>query len=256
MHLDGVAAHTEVAAAQRHVVAVVLEVHQAPEDGALVVVHPHVQLQQLPAVLRRVAHAIDARHRGHDNGVPPREQSGRCRVSQPVDLVVDRRVLLDIRVARRDVRLGLVVVVVGDEVLHPVVREELAHLLCELRGERLVGRQHKRWPLDLLDGPRDRCALAGPSDPEQRLEPVPALDADGKLFDCLGLIPRRLELGDDLEPLHGLHAISERPFVRVGQRTTTERRTSPFSILWNAASTSSSLIVSDTKRSRSRRPWR
>ena len=40
------------------------------------------------------------------------------------------------------------------------------------------------------------------------------------------------------------------------QSTTTERSTSPRSILWNASSTSSSLICSLTNRSRSRRPCR
>jgi hypothetical protein len=59
-------------------------------------------------------------------------------VAQPVDLVVDRRVLLDIEVLGGDVGLGLVVVVVGDEVLDPVVREELAELVAELRRQRLA----------------------------------------------------------------------------------------------------------------------
>ena len=54
------------------------------------------------------------------------------------------RVLLDVEVGLRDVRLGLVVVVVGDEVLDRVVREELPELVAELRGERLVVRDHER----------------------------------------------------------------------------------------------------------------
>ena len=44
--------------------------------------------------------------------------------------------------------------------------------------------------------------------------------------------------------------------LRHGQSTTTLRRTSPRSILWNASSTSSRAMVSLTKRSRSRRPCR
>ena len=43
---------------------------------------------------------------------------------------------------RGHVGLGLVVVVVGDEVLDRVVREELAELPVELRREGLVVRQH------------------------------------------------------------------------------------------------------------------
>ena len=43
-----------------------------------------------------------------------------------------------------DVRLGLVVVVVGDEVLDGVFGEELAELVAELGGQRLVVRDHER----------------------------------------------------------------------------------------------------------------
>src|ERR1039458_9207390 len=57
------------------------------------------------------AEPVDARHRRDHDGVTSREQrGGRC-VAQPVDLVVDRRVLLDVGVRPGDVRLGLVVVV-------------------------------------------------------------------------------------------------------------------------------------------------
>jgi hypothetical protein len=59
-------------------------------------------------------------------------------VAHAVDLVVDDGVLLDVGVARGDVRLGLVVVVVADEVLDGVVGEELLELAVELRRERLV----------------------------------------------------------------------------------------------------------------------
>ena len=122
MDLDGVAAHPELAAAERHVVAVVLQVDELAKDGALVVSSPTCATQELASVLLRVAHAVDAADRGDDDDVSPGEQGRRGRVAQPVDLVVDRRVLLDVGVARRDVRLGLVVVVVADEVLDPVVR--------------------------------------------------------------------------------------------------------------------------------------
>ena len=78
-------------------------------------------------------------------------------------------------VARRDVRLGLVVVVVADEVLDRVVREELAELRVELRGERLVRRDHDRRPpgraitlaiVNVLPEPghaEQRLVRAGPS---------------------------------------------------------------------------------------------
>jgi hypothetical protein len=68
-------------------------------------------------------------------------------VAQAVDLLVDERVLLDVGVARRDVRLRLIVVVVADEVLDGVVGEQLLELAVQLGRERLVGRQDQRGAL-------------------------------------------------------------------------------------------------------------
>ena len=82
--------------------------------------------------------------------------------------VVDDRVLLDVRVARRDVRLGLVVVVVADEVLDGVVGEELADLAVELGRERLVRREHQRRPPS-RDDVADREGLPRPGDAEEDL---------------------------------------------------------------------------------------
>jgi hypothetical protein len=117
-------------------------------------------------------------------------------VSEPVDLIVDGGVLLDEGVGLWDVRLGLVVVVVGDEVLHPVVGEELAELVGELGAQRLVGGEDQRRLLDLLDGPGDGGRLARTGDAEQRLELVAPVDPFGQRRDRLRLITGRREVGD------------------------------------------------------------
>src|SRR3954465_7580415 len=96
---------------------------------------------------------------------------------EPVDLLVDRAVLLDVEILARDVRLGLVVVVVRDEVLDRVLREELAELVAELGGERLVVGDHERRALDLLDREGHRGGLAAAGDAEERLEAVAAREA-------------------------------------------------------------------------------
>ena len=95
-------------------------------------------------------------------------------VAQAVDLLVDRRVLLDVEVAAGDVCLGLVVVVVGDEVLDRVVGEERAELVAQLRGERLVVGDHERRPLHRLDHAGHRHRLAGAGRAEQGLEALAA----------------------------------------------------------------------------------
>ena len=137
-------------------------------------------LQVLVVDLGR-AEAEDAGHAGHDDDVPPREQPRRGRVAQPVDLLVDCGVLLDVEVLGGDVGLGLVVVVVGDEVLDRVAREVRAELVAQLGRQRLVvGDDQRRlsgpprsWPPSSSSCPcRWRQAASGSARPPR--SPVPA----------------------------------------------------------------------------------
>ena len=118
---------------------------------------------------RRVAEAVDARNAGNHNHVAALEQRARRRESQAVDLVVDRRFLLDVRVGSRNVSLRLVVVVVGDEILDGVFGEEVFELLVQLRGERLVVGDDERRALGALDDGSDGEGLAAAGDAEQHL---------------------------------------------------------------------------------------
>ena len=208
--LQRVPAHAERAAAQRRVVAVVLQVDELAQE--LVAVHVLAlddDLAVLVVGLRR-AEAEDAGHRGDDDHVAASEQGRRRRVPQPVDLLVDRRVLLDVQVPRRDVGLGLVVVVVGDEVLDRVRREVRPELVAELRGERLVVRHDQRRPLDRLDRRGHRHRLAGAGGAEQRQAAVPALDPVRQGFDRLRLVGGRRVDGVELEGRHRQRTIDER----------------------------------------------
>ncbi len=178
--LDRVAPGPEGAPDEVDVVAGVLEVDEAAQDVALVELLAHREPEDAVAVLLGRAQPVDARHRRHDDDVPAHEERRGRGVAEPVDLVVDRRVLLDVGVRRRQVRLGLVVVVVGDEELDPVLREELAQLRGELGGQRLVRLDDERGPLDLLDHPGDGGRLARPGDALERLVAVAAADALGQ----------------------------------------------------------------------------
>ena len=161
--------------------------------------------QDLAVVVVRLrrAEAEDRRHRGHDHHVPPREQRRRGGVAQAVDLLVDRRVLLDVEVLARDVGLGLVVVVVGDEVLDRVLREVRAELVAELRRQRLVVGEDERGPLQALDRRRHRHRLAGAGGAQQRHAPGAGLDPLDQAVDGLRLVGGRRVDGVELERRHG-----------------------------------------------------
>jgi hypothetical protein len=191
LHLDHVAAHTEPAPAQERVVARVLDVDQLAQEDVAVDRLADREEHGLLLVLPRRADPVDTRDRGDDDDVAAREERARGRMSQPVDVVVDRGVLLDVEVGLRNVRLGLVVVVVGDEVLDRVRGEELAELVAELRRERLVVGDHQGGLLDLLDDPGHRRRLPRPGRAEKCLEPVPFADRARELGHGLRLVAGR-----------------------------------------------------------------
>src|SRR4030065_2028436 len=80
------------------------------------------------------AEPVDAGHRGDDDHVPPGHDGPRGAVSHLVDLLVDRRVFLDEGVRLGDVRLGLVIVVIGDEVLDGGSRDKILEFREQLGG--------------------------------------------------------------------------------------------------------------------------
>ena len=167
--LHDVAPHAERAAVEIEVVALVLHVHELAEHGVALGLRAALEEHEHVEVARRRAEPVDARHARHHQHVVALEQRLRGRMAHLVDLVVDRRVLLDVRVGRGHVRLGLVVVVVADEVPHGVLREERAELVVELGGERLVRRDDEGRLVHVRDDVRHRERLAAARDAEQHL---------------------------------------------------------------------------------------
>ncbi|MNH11775.1 hypothetical protein D3C79_712990 [compost metagenome] len=117
-------------------------------------------------------------------------------------MVVDRGVLLDEGIGRRHIGFGLVVVVIGNEIFHGVVREERLELAVQLRRQGLVRRQHQRWALHLGDHVGDAEGLARAGHPEQGLVRKARLDSFDHQANGLGLVAGRLETGDELELGH------------------------------------------------------
>ena len=103
-------------------------------------------------------------------------------MAQALDLGVDGGVLLNEGIRVGDVRLRLIVVVVGDEVLHGVFREELPELLAQLGRQRLVVGQHQRGALHLLDDLGHGVGLAAAGDAQQHLLAQAVLQSLRQLF--------------------------------------------------------------------------
>ena len=186
--LDGVTAHPERSPGERHVVAVVLHVDQQPQQAVTRHLVADLELHRPVQVGLRRAEAVDAGHRRHHDDVAPGQQARGRRVPQPLDVVVDRAVLLDVGVGLGDVRLGLVVVVVRHEVLDGVVRQHLPQFIGQLRSQRLVRRHHQGGPLQPFDEPRRGGRLAGAGGTEEHDVALARSDALLEFLDGGGLI--------------------------------------------------------------------
>ena len=195
MNLDDIAAHAEPSALKRHVVPLVEHVHEFPEHRLARNLRARFQREQHVHVILRRPQAVDARHARDDDHVAPREERTGRREPQPLDLLVDGRVLLDVGVRAGDVRLGLVVIEVADEVFDRVVGEELLELGVELRGERFVVRDHKRRAVEIADDVCHRERLSRAGDAEQRLVAVAGGERFCQLRNRLRLVALGLVLG-------------------------------------------------------------
>ena len=145
-----VAAHAEGAALEVEVVALVL--HARPGGASSVALVDLLALAQVQdhrrGSSRAVADAVDARHRGDDDHVVALEQRA-CVAERRMllDVLVDRRVLLDVDVAcaGRRLRAG------SSRSRRRSTRPRSPgrtrrNSLVELRRQRLVGREHQRRP--------------------------------------------------------------------------------------------------------------
>jgi hypothetical protein len=211
--LDGVAPHPKRATSERQVVAGVLHVDQQPEQTVAGYLAADLQLDGAVEVGLRCAQAVDARHRRHHYDIASRQQRRGRGVPQPLHIVVDRAVLFDVRIGLRDVRLGLVIVVIRDEVLDGVVRQHLSKFVGQLGGQRLVRRHHQGRSLQPLDEPCGGCRLPGTGGTQQHHVVLPRLDSPLQLLDGRRLVTGRVVRADHLEvPTHAHHVLDRAVF--------------------------------------------
>ena len=186
--LDHVAAHAEGAAREIALRAPVLQGDEIGDQLALLDLVADLHAEGHRRIGLDRADAVDAGHRGDDDDVVALHQGARRRMAHAVDLLVDRGFLLDIGVGARHIGFGLVVVVIGDEILDGVVREEALELAVELGGERLVRREDEGRALRRLDHLGHGEGLARAGDAEEHLVALEAAHAVDELGDRLRLI--------------------------------------------------------------------
>ena len=123
-------------------------------------------------------------------------------MAQAFDLVVDGGVLFDEGVGMGDIGLGLIIVVIADEILHRVFREEFPEFAAELRRQDLVVRQHQGRPVQTRNDIGHGEGLARAGHAEQNLFVNAVFDALDQGVDGLGLVSHGLKIRMKPEMIH------------------------------------------------------
>ena len=181
-HIYRVAPHAEAAASELRLGAVVEPLDEPVEQSRKAPRLAPAHLDRLGVEVVGVAYAVEAGHRRNHHDIPPARQQGAGGTqAQFLYLVVDAEVLLDIGVARGDVCLGLVIVIVGHEVLHGIVWEERLELAVELCRKGLVVAEYQRRTLQAFDDVGHSERLAGACHAEQRDVAHPLVEGPAQL---------------------------------------------------------------------------
>ena len=114
-------------------------------------------------------------------------------MSELIDLVINRRVFCNVSIRCRQIRLGLIIIVITDEVADIIIGEEGLEFGGELGGESFVVRNDERRLLDLLDDFGNRVSFSGTRRAEQDLRLHAVFDAACEIMNSFRLISRRLE---------------------------------------------------------------
>ena len=109
-----------------------------------------------------------------------------------INLLINRTVLFNKRIATRHVSLRLVVIIVRDKILNRVIREKRFKFTIKLRGERFIWRKNNRRALRTLNNMSHCKGFTRARSAKENLIRQPLLYPLNKGFDRIGLITCRL----------------------------------------------------------------
>ena len=187
-NLYRVTAHPECATVKIHVISRVLDIDQCTDDLISVLLHSRTQRNHHSKVVLRAAQTIDTGNRGDHDHIFTLYKCCRGRQAQFINLLIDRRILGNISVRLWHICLRLIIIVIGDKVLHCILREKFLELTVKLSRQCLIVRNDESRLIQLCDDVRHCKGLTGAGHTEQSLELIAFLEASYQFFDRLGLV--------------------------------------------------------------------
>ena len=115
-----------------HIIAVILDLDQLFYHIIPVFFHTRPQGNDHVLIINGTSKTIDTGNRSHDHHIPALRKSSSGRMTQLVDLVVNRRVLFNVGISGRNIGFRLIIIVVGNKIFYSVFREKFLHFRIKL----------------------------------------------------------------------------------------------------------------------------
>ena len=187
--VHGVTPDAELAACEVCVVADILRADESFEECIHRKVVATCEGKAAGGEVLRAANTIEAADGCDDDDIlSAAQECGKCVKSEAVDLLIDGKILLYIGIGRGDVGFGLVVVVIGDEILDGVTGKESLHLGVELCGECFVVTEDECGAVEPCDDVCDGECFAGAGNAQECLRGCALPDTFREAVDSLGLV--------------------------------------------------------------------
>ena len=201
-NLNAVAPDAELVAFKGEVVPFISDFCQLSQQIVKVPLLSGAQGDDHVGIIDGVAKAVDAADRRHHYHIAALEQAGRGAVPEALNLVIDGGILFDESIRVRDIRFGLIVIVIAHKILHGVFRKELPKLAAELCGKDFIVRQDQGRPVaagnDVCHG--KGLARAGHSQKDLLVDTV--FDSGYQGVDGRRLVAHGLKGGMQFERIH------------------------------------------------------
>ena len=183
-----IATHPESATLQFHVIARILYFSQFFQQATLIDNRVLADMQHHGMIRLGVAQTVDRGHGGDNNGVIPLQQRLGGGQAHLFDVLVDGCIFFDEGIRSRHIGFRLVIVVIGNKILHCIVGKKIPHLRIQLRRQRLVVRHYQGRTLHALDHIGHGKGLAGAGYAQQGLPHFTVIQALHQPLDGFGLV--------------------------------------------------------------------
>ncbi len=177
------------------IIPAVLNINQTTQQLIAVKLHTLLKTNQQAMIGLWRAKPVNTGNRSDDQNITPGQQTARSTMPQLINLLVDRGILLNVGVCRGNVSFRLVVVVIRNEILDGIIREEFLEFTVKLGSQGFIRRKNQSWSLNLHHHVGHGKGFAGTGNPKENLVEVATANTLDQLSDGLRLIPLWLEVG-------------------------------------------------------------